>query len=136
MKEFETLKVTTNHSMTWSDTVCFALGLDSIEAESAEDQARLAELYGKEGYEYIYESDDRDENGDPLYAVDMDMVERGLSDDEEEERRPLESMPFDKAFENENGNEVLCHATGYEVFENGIWWNEYQMPNGELVLGN
>lgn len=77
MKAFKSLEVCTNHSMTWNETVCFALGLDSIGAESAEDQARLAELYGKDGYEYIYESDDRGENGDPLYAIDMEMVERG-----------------------------------------------------------
>lgn len=30
-------------------------------------------------------------------------------------KRELETMPFDKAFETENGNEELCHATGYEV---------------------
>lgn len=33
----------------------------------------------------------------------------------EEMRRELETMPFDKAFTTESGNEELCHATGYEV---------------------
>ena len=55
------------------------------------------------------------------------------------ERRRLEAMPFDKAFETENGAE-MCHATGYEVCDGnpenpGDWWNEYQDAEGNLYLG-
>lgn len=57
------------------------------------------------------------------------------------EIRALDEMPFDKAFENSNGNEVLCHATGYEVcMGNPLvladWWNEYVDPEtDELYYG-
>ena len=50
------------------------------------------------------------------------------------EIRRLDEMPFDKVF-SVNGNEELCHATGYEVFKNGQWWNEYEDSEGELHYG-
>lgn len=31
------------------------------------------------------------------------------------ERRKLEEMPFDKRFDLPDGNEGLCHATGWEI---------------------
>lgn len=45
----------------------------------------------------------------------------------------LDKMPTDKRFDviDENGvmrHDVLCHATGYEVFIDGEWWNEYVSP--------
>lgn len=50
------------------------------------------------------------------------------------EKRELNYMPFDKVFY-ENGMPVNCHATGAEVLVDGIWWNEYVSPSGELYLG-
>lgn len=46
-----------------------------------------------------------------------------------DERRVLENMPFDMAFDVDGGNE-LCHATGYEVFDGVEWWNEYVDHDG------
>lgn len=43
-------------------------------------------------------------------------------------------MPPDKVFK-VNGNEELCHATGYEILENGEWWNEYEDSTGEYRYG-
>lgn len=51
-----------------------------------------------------------------------------------EKRRELETMPFDHVFQ-VNGNEELCHATGYEVFLHGQWWNEYEDSNWDLHYG-
>jgi len=48
-------------------------------------------------------------------------------------------MPMDKTFVvDDEGTEILCHATGYEVRPDGddTWWNEFKDPNtGELYLG-
>ena len=59
-----------------------------------------------------------------------------------EYRKQLNEMPFDKAFETENGNEELCHATGFEVCDADKnpdlpqnWWNEYVDMNGNLYYG-
>jgi hypothetical protein len=57
----------------------------------------------------------------------------------EEMRRKLETMPFDKRFDTENGIE-LCHATGWEVCEGNPndpadWWEEFEDSNGEIHLG-
>ena len=54
-------------------------------------------------------------------------------------RKKLNIIPFDKNFE-VNGNEELCHATGFEVcFEDGEdpadWWNEYIDSNGDFHYG-
>lgn len=54
-------------------------------------------------------------------------------------RRELDTMPFDKVFITENGNE-LCHATGYEVCDgnpknSADWWNEYTDSEGNLYYG-
>lgn len=49
-------------------------------------------------------------------------------------REELEVMPFDKVFD-VNGSEELCHATGYEVFYDNEWWNEYIDSDGEIHLG-
>lgn len=45
-------------------------------------------------------------------------------------RRELETMPFDKDF-----GQGLIHATGFEVFYHGEWWNEYEDEDGEIHLG-
>lgn len=55
-------------------------------------------------------------------------------------RRELERIPFDKRFELPNGNEELCHSTGYEVCDGdpnapGNWWNEYEDSDGNLYYG-
>ena len=55
-------------------------------------------------------------------------------------RRELETMPFAKAFETENGNEELCNATGFEECfgnpnEPADWWNEYEDSDGNLYYG-
>ena len=51
-------------------------------------------------------------------------------------RRKLDVMPFDKAFETENGTE-LCHSTGYEILgSDGVWWSEYEDSEGNLYYGN
>lgn len=50
------------------------------------------------------------------------------------EKRELETMPFDKVFETENGTE-MCHATGFEVYINDEWWNEYIDSTGEFHYG-
>ena len=54
--------------------------------------------------------------------------------------RRLEKMPFDKMFITENGNQELCHATGYEVCDGNPknpsdWWNEYEDDDGNLYYG-
>jgi hypothetical protein len=54
-------------------------------------------------------------------------------------RRELENMPFDKAFDTGNGEE-LCHATGYEVClgdpdDASDWWEEFQDSEGNLHYG-
>ena len=61
------------------------------------------------------------------------MFEREL------EKRELETMPFDKAFD-VDGNEQLCHATGYEVAfgdpsDPSNWWNEYEDCFGNYHYG-
>lgn len=53
----------------------------------------------------------------------------------ETERRETENMAFDHVFFTENGQE-LCHATGYEEFIDGIWWNEFEDSEGNLYYGN
>lgn len=58
----------------------------------------------------------------------------------EELRRKLETMPFDKVFVVENGNEELCHATGWEECfgdpnEPADWWNKYEDSEGNLYYG-
>lgn len=50
-------------------------------------------------------------------------------------KRFCEEMPYDKAFDTENGTE-LCHATGFEMLIDGVWWNEYVDSTGELHYGN
>lgn len=49
-------------------------------------------------------------------------------------RRELKTMPFDKVFQTENGQES-CHATGYAIFDGTDWWNEYEDDNGNLYYG-
>jgi len=51
-------------------------------------------------------------------------------------RRKLEEIPFDMTFDLYDGSgRELCHATGYEVFDNGEWWNEYMDSTGETHFG-
>ena len=59
--------------------------------------------------------------------------------DNMEEHRKLNSMPFDHVFE-VDGNEELCHATGYEVClgnteDPADWWDEFVDSNGEFHYG-
>jgi len=58
-------------------------------------------------------------------------------------KRKLNAMPFDKRFEID-GNEELCHATGFEVCFGDVlgdvedpadWWNEYIDSNGDFHYG-
>lgn len=56
-------------------------------------------------------------------------------------RRECE-LCFDKTFENEDGQLVSCHHTGYEVHfagdftgDNCCWWNEYEDVDGNLYYG-
>ena len=49
-------------------------------------------------------------------------------------QRELEKMPYDKVFY-VDGQQVLCHATGYEVLIDGEWWNEYVDPDDQLHYG-
>jgi len=51
-----------------------------------------------------------------------------------ENKRQLPMMPPDKVFK-VDGNEELCYATGYEILDNGEWWNEYEDSNGEYHYG-
>ena len=51
-----------------------------------------------------------------------------------EKQRELEKMPFDKVFY-VDGQEELCHATGYEVMIDGVWWNEYVDSNDQTHYG-
>jgi hypothetical protein len=51
------------------------------------------------------------------------------------EKRQLPMMPYDKAFD-VDGNEELCHTTGFEVLDGGVWWNEYVDSNGDFHYGN
>ena len=50
-------------------------------------------------------------------------------------------MPFDKVFETPEGNEELCHATGYEIClgqdptDSSNWWNEYIDTQGRIYYG-
>lgn len=50
------------------------------------------------------------------------------------EERELDHIPFDKVFE-VLGNEELCHATGFEVFDGNCWWNEYIDSMADLHYG-
>lgn len=52
-----------------------------------------------------------------------------------EGRRLLDDILFDHSF-SVDGNEELCHATGYEVLFCGTWWNEYADSNGDIHYGN
>lgn len=52
----------------------------------------------------------------------------------EGERHELDRMPFDRMFSTSHGDE-LCHATGWEVFHNGEWWDEFIDFDGEIHLG-
>ena len=56
------------------------------------------------------------------------------------ETRELNEMPFDKTFINSEGNQVLCHATGYEVAIGdpsvmSNWWNEYVDNEDNIYYG-
>ena len=52
-----------------------------------------------------------------------------------ENKRELDVMQPDKVF-GVDGNEELCHCTGYEVQdEDGWWWNEYKDRNDDLHYG-
>ena len=71
------------------------------------------------------------------YGGEIVTVNRKV--EEIEMRIKLDEMPFDHAF-NIDGNEQLCHATGYVVClgdsENPAdWWNEYEDVNGDLHYG-
>ena len=53
--------------------------------------------------------------------------------------RDVKKTPFDKAFI-VDGNETLCHATGYEVCfgdprDPGAWMAEYEDPDRDLHYG-
>lgn len=77
-------------------------------------------------YEAVKETIDKNGNfslGSGLYATT-------------EIRTELENMPYDHVFP-VDGNDELCHATGYEVkfYGEDIWWNEYEDSNGELHYG-
>lgn len=50
-------------------------------------------------------------------------------------KRKLAVMPYDKTFE-VNGRLESCHATGFEMLQGGIWWNEYIDSNADLHYGN
>lgn len=50
-------------------------------------------------------------------------------------KRLLPMMPYDKAFD-VDGREELCHATGYEMFDGDVWWNEYIDSEGNYHYGN
>lgn len=78
---------------------------------------------------------------DPRWEHCTDKVFEGaiIVSESVEMCRELEKMPFDKAFDYE-GNEILCHATGYEVClgdpdNAGDWWNEYVLPDGTIEYG-
>lgn len=52
------------------------------------------------------------------------------------------TLTFDKVFENDNGQQVLCHHTGYEVHfvadftgDYRCWWNEYKDNDGNIYYG-
>ncbi len=57
-------------------------------------------------------------------------------------RREIDRIPCDKMF-SYNGNNILRHATGYEVAiidtgepnDEPTWWNEYALPDGSIVYG-
>ena len=51
-------------------------------------------------------------------------------------RYELDEMPYDMAFETENGRE-FCHATVYAVVFEGenTHWNEFVDSNGEYHYG-
>ena len=49
-------------------------------------------------------------------------------------RERLDTMPYDKVFF-VDGSEESCHATGYEVFVDGEWWNEYIDSTGYCHYG-
>ena len=72
----EFLTFADGNGSTYAETVADALSIDSVDALTAREQERLESCSMRPGYGYIYESDERDENGLPLYAVDMDEVER------------------------------------------------------------
>ena len=44
---------------------------------------------------------------------------------EKEIRIELEEMPFDRN---------RCHATGFAVYKNGEFWNEFEDEYGEIFL--
>ena len=60
------------------------------------------------------------------------MVGIGLDEAEEVRRRINSIMPYDKAFWVNGKGEELCHCTGYEVFIDGNWYQEYLDSNGEI----
>lgn len=48
--------------------------------------------------------------------------------------RISDEVVFDKVFP-VNGNEELCHHTGFEKLMFGQWWYEYEDSEGELHYG-
>ena len=72
----EYLTFADGNGSTYAETVADALGVDSIDALTAREQERLETCSMRPGYGYIYVSDERDSEGNALYAVDMDEVER------------------------------------------------------------
>lgn len=48
-------------------------------------------------------------------------------------RRESDSIAYDRAF-TVDGNEELCHHTGYEVYDEDLkmWFYEFEDHNGEM----
>lgn len=59
-----------------------------------------------------------------------ELLERIL--DSEKRRRKLKEVPQDRIFNTEGGGRERCHATGYEMFFSGHWWQEYEGSKGDL----
>ena len=78
----------------------------------------------------------------------MDLLERAVRDDKKTKEdgnmknyknydRVETEIKYDKRFIlDEEGNEELCHHTGYDVYIDGTWWGEYEDSEGGLHYGN
>jgi len=105
---------------------------DNLEDAIADAKQRWYHLTADEKDEsnfYILESQNPDEEAED--HLDGDTVWEPW---EEGDERRLDRMPYDHGFY-VNGNYELCHATGYEVFIDGEWWNEYIDSEGNSQYG-
>lgn len=108
-------------------------GCDLEEGESMRQECLLVRDSGEESVVFGFDMPEDDDDirrmcDEPsAWETDWEVLETVYVQPQDGDRREREDMPFDR-----NG----CHGTGWEVYQDGIWWDEYEDEHGELFLAN